>query len=94
MLKLPHPFSAVLSISLLFVNMPPVAAENTEEAIQSAQDLLSLSLEELTELSVSGLARQEQSVKNSPAAAFVITSEDIRRSGVTSMPELLRMVPG
>jgi iron complex outermembrane receptor protein len=53
-----------------------------------------LSWEELTELDVSSLSRQTQSVKNSPAAAFVITSEDIRRSGVTSLPEVLRMVPG
>lgn len=70
------------------------ANENPIQAIESTQALLPLSWEELTELDVSSLARQNQSVKNSPAAAFVITSEDIRRSGVTSLPELLRMVPG
>ncbi|QPK62384.1 TonB-dependent receptor [Methylomonas sp. LL1] len=70
------------------------AAENTADALQSTSELLPLSWEELTELDVSSLARQEQSVKNSPAAAFVITAEDIRRSGVTSLPEVLRMVPG
>lgn len=70
------------------------ANENPSQVIESTQALLPLSWEELTELDVSSLARQNQSVKNSPAAAFVITSEDIRRSGVTSLPELLRMVPG
>ncbi|PPD34238.1 MAG: TonB-dependent receptor [Methylomonas sp.] len=71
-----------------------VAGENSNHDIESTQELLPLSWEELTELDVSSLARQNQSVKNSPAAAFVITSEDIRRAGVTSLPELLRMVPG
>ncbi len=64
------------------------------DAIEATNELLPLSWEELTELDVSSLARQEQSVKDSPAAAFVITAEDIRRSGVTSLPEVLRMVPG
>ena len=46
------------------------------------------------ELDVSSLARKEQTVKKIPAAAFVITAEDIRRSGASSLPEVLRMVPG
>jgi len=70
------------------------AAENALDDFETTNDLLPLSWEELTELDVSSLSRQTQSVKSSPAAAFVITSEDIRRSGVTSLPELLRMVPG
>lgn len=70
------------------------AEDNTTDVIESASELLPLSWEELTELDVSTLARKEQTVKNTPAAAFVITSEDIRRSGATSLPEILRMVPG
>lgn len=95
MLKSPNCYSAALSVSLLFpMSLPVVGAESVDDAMQSTRELLRLSWEELTELNVSSLARQEQSVKDSPAAAFVITSEDIRRSGVTSLPELLRMVPG
>lgn len=71
-----------------------LAADKVDDDIQSARELLPLSWEELNDLSVSSLARQEQSVNNSPAAAFVISSADIRRSGVTSLPDLLRMVPG
>ena len=69
-------------------------AKDTPADIEATNELLPLSWEELTELKVSSLARQEQTVKNSPAAAFVITSEDIRRSGASSLAEILRMVPG
>ena len=95
MLQLPRRYPIALSIFLSFTAFKPtLATESSNEAIQSAKELLPLSWEELTLLDVSTLARQEQSVKNSPAAAFVITSEDIRRSGVNNIPELLRMVPG
>jgi len=95
MLKLPPFFPLAFSILLFFsIDIPVSAAENLDEAIESTRELLPLSWEEVTALDVSSLARQEQSVKNSPAAAFVITSEDIRRAGVNSLPEVLRMVPG
>lgn len=84
----------LLSCLLLAVTQQLHAQEDAVEAVDSTSELLPLSWEELNELDVSSLARQDQSVKNSPAAAFVITSEDIRRSGVTSLAELMRMVPG
>lgn len=60
----------------------------------SDSDLMSLSLEELTSLEVTSIGRKPQKVSEMAAAVFVITQEDIRRSGVTSIPEALRMVPG
>ncbi|MBS1140056.1 MAG: TonB-dependent receptor [Proteobacteria bacterium] len=53
-----------------------------------------LSLEDLTKTEVSSVSRRNQSLSNVPAAAFVITSEDIRRSGALALPDVLRMVPG
>src|SRR5260370_39325220 len=50
-----------------------------------------LSLEDLMNISV---AKRPQKVADSAAAVFVITQEDIRRSGAASIPEALRMVPG
>jgi iron complex outermembrane receptor protein len=52
------------------------------------------SLEELTNIKVTSVSKKETSLDDAPAAVFVITQEDIRRSGLTSIPELLRMVPG
>ena len=53
-----------------------------------------LSLEELLNLEVTTVARQESTVGQSPAAIYVITQAEIRRSAVTTIPELLRRVPG
>lgn len=86
-----HPFASLCF--LLCLAQGNVLAQESADA-ESTGELLRLSWEELTEQEVSGLARRQQTVKDSPAAAFVIGSEDIRRSGATSLPEVLRMVPG
>ncbi len=57
-------------------------------------DLTQMSLEELMNIEVTTVAKKTQKLSDSAAAVFVITQEDIRRSGVTSIPEALRMVPG
>jgi iron complex outermembrane receptor protein len=62
---------------------------------QTMDDLLAMPLEQLMALSINtSVNKKEQSVKNSAAAIFVISQQDIRRSGATSIPEALRMVPG
>ena len=43
---------------------------------------------------MTSVAGRAQALLDSPAAIYVITQEDIRRSGHSSIPELLRMVPG
>lgn len=43
---------------------------------------------------VFSLAKKKESSFDSSAAVYVLSSEDIRRSGVTSIPEALRLVPG
>ena len=58
------------------------------------EGLLSMGLEDLMDVEVTTAFKKPQSVKNIPAAVYVITSEDIRRSGADSIPEILRMVPG
>lgn len=57
-------------------------------------DLKQLSLEQLGNLDVISVSKDPQQVQKTPAAVFVITQEDIRRSGATTIPELLRTVPG
>src|SRR5882757_4686927 len=56
--------------------------------------LKQMDLGELMNVEVTTVSRQESTVGQSPAAVFVITPEMIRRSGATSIPEALRMVPG
>jgi iron complex outermembrane recepter protein len=61
---------------------------------QSPADLAEDSLETLMNLEVSSPARKDQKLSQTAGAVYVITQEDIRRSGLSSIPELLRMVPG
>jgi iron complex outermembrane receptor protein len=58
------------------------------------QDLTEMSLEDLMKLEVTSVAKREQPLIEAPAAITVIRGEDIRRTGVTSIAEALRMVPG
>lgn len=59
-----------------------------------AADLADLNLEELTKAEVTSVSRRSQSINDVAAAAFVITAEDIRRSGALALPDVLRMAPG
>ena len=45
-------------------------------------------------IEVTSVSKKEQKLSRVAAAIFVITQEDIRRSGATNIPDLLRMVPG
>ncbi len=58
------------------------------------EGLLSMDLEELMNVEVTSAFKKPQNFRNIPAAVYVITSDDIRRSGAESIPEALRMVPG
>ncbi|MDA0745793.1 MAG: TonB-dependent receptor [bacterium] len=62
--------------------------------IEGVQDLTELGLEELMEIRVTTVSRKEEVQRNAAAAVYVITGDDIRRSGVRSIPEALRMAPG
>lgn len=57
-------------------------------------DLTELSLETLVSLQVVTASREEQALFKTASAVYVITSEDIRRSAATSIPDILRTVPG
>src|SRR5262249_48864110 len=57
-------------------------------------DLTEVKLEDLMNLRVTSVSKHEQTLSRVAAAVFVIRQEDIRRSGATNLPDLLRMVPG
>ena len=58
-----------------------------------AVDLADLSLEELGNVVVMSVSRRQERIAGAPASIYVITREDIRRAGVTSVPEALRLAP-
>lgn len=59
-----------------------------------AQRLKDLSIEELMDLEVTIATRSEASLSSTPGAVYVLTGDEIRRAGHSSIPEALRMVPG
>ncbi|MFP5229797.1 MAG: TonB-dependent receptor plug domain-containing protein, partial [Acidobacteriota bacterium] len=56
--------------------------------------LKSMSLEQLGNVEVTTVSKQPEEVWRTPAAIFVLTHDDIRRSGAKTIPDLLRLVPG
>jgi iron complex outermembrane receptor protein len=75
----------------------PVAANDSASAMsdQSSQgSLKQLSLEQLGNLEVTTASKAPQQVWKTAAAIYVITQDDIRRSGYTTIPEVLRLAPG
>ncbi len=56
-------------------------------------DLTSLSLEELGNIQITSVSKKPERLADAAASVFVITAEDIRRSGARSLPEALRLAP-
>jgi len=66
-------------------------ALHAEQAAPPA--LTDLSLEELSNVEITSSSRRPEALSAAPTSLFVITADDIRRSGVTSLPEALRLAP-
>jgi iron complex outermembrane receptor protein len=85
----------VVSVSLaLTAASPPALAQDPTTGDEGEIDLAELSLEELLDLEITVASRHKEKLRNAPAAVYVLTGDEIRRSGHTSVQEALRMVPG
>lgn len=73
---------------------PDSAPAQGEANPASQKDLTTTSIEDLMNVEVTSASKTEQQLSRVAAAMFVITQQDIRRSGATNVPDLLRMVPG
>ena len=83
--------------SLVMFAMPItsiVADDDRTDKSKLAQQLLSMSLEELMEVEVISANKRPQTVRRVAAAIEVITQEDIQRAGITRLPELFYRIPG
>jgi iron complex outermembrane recepter protein len=81
-------FRALGSAGLAALLAMPVFAQNGQV------DLTNESIVDLMNIEVTSASKKEQKLFRTASAIFVITAEDIRRSGATNIPDLLRMVPG
>jgi len=66
----------------------------SNRSLADESDLAAMSIEDLMDIQVTSVSKKPKNLSDSAAAIFVITQEDIQQSGSTSIPELLRMVPG
>ena len=86
--------------SILCAAVPAVPAlaqdppETPKPPADAALDLTELSLEQLMEVPVEVGDRQSESLADTAASVFVLNEPEIRRSGLRSIPEVLRLVPG
>jgi iron complex outermembrane receptor protein len=80
-----------IAVSLLLL-VGLIQGDQADE--QGEEHLKGLSLEQLGNIEVTTASKEPVKVSRTPAAIYVITQEDIRRSGATSIPEALRLAPG
>jgi iron complex outermembrane receptor protein len=84
-----------LIVTLLLACQPAWPQTSSEKVPTAPQgDLTQVSIETLMNMEVTSVSKKEQRMSQVAAAIFVITQEDIRRSGATNIPDLLRMAPG
>jgi iron complex outermembrane recepter protein len=83
-----------LLFSLSLLVQGSFADQGSPNDQKSSENLAQLSLEQLGDVEVTTASKQPQQVQKTSAAVFVITQEDIRRSGATCIPEALRLAPG
>lgn len=81
-------------IFVLILSSPPTRAQALDDSQSAQGNLKQLSLEQLGNVEVTTASKEPEKIWQTPAAIYVLTQEDIRRSGATSIPEVLRLVPG
>lgn len=84
-----HPWLIGCFFIFLLVPLCPICAQQ-----QTPDRLAEMSLEELMNIEVTTAGKKDQTLSQVPAAVYVITQEEIRRSGATRLPELFRLAPG
>lgn len=80
------------TLLILLTNVPQTFAHKPDA--DGSEDFFEMPVEELMDIEITTASKKEERLFETPAAVYVITSEDIRRSGAKSIPDVLRMVPG
>src|ERR1700693_911977 len=81
-------------LASFFLGCPVVRGQSSQTSPSSQGDLTQVSIENLMTMEVTSVSKKTEALSAAPAAIFVITGEDIRRGGFSSVPDALRQVPG
>ena len=91
------PRGGAITLLLLLLVVPGRLLEGDDDQQPSGpapNQLKTLSLEQLSQIEVTTPTKEPERAFRTPAAIYVITGEDIRRFGATTIPEALRLAPG
>src|SRR5690349_12164636 len=91
---LPHASGWLARACVIWLCAVAAGAPILAQPPNTPRDLTEYSLEQLMNLTVVSVSAKEQKLSKTPAAVYVITAEDIRRSGANNIPDLLRLAPG
>jgi iron complex outermembrane recepter protein len=84
-----------VAMSLLeFASVAPAQTQDQTQTPETTNPLKQLSLEQLGDIQVTTQTKAPVEVWKTTAAIYVITQDDIRRAGITTIPEALRLAPG
>ena len=81
-------FRAASTAAVVMAAQPALAASPP-----SIADLDRMPIEDLAQIEISSVSKTAEPLSDAPAAIYVITHEDIMRSGATSLPDMLRLAP-
>jgi iron complex outermembrane receptor protein len=73
---------------------PVLHADTTNAEIDVPPSLMDMPIEDLMQIPVTSVSKRPEPWFQAASAIYVLTGEEIRRSGVTTIPEALRLVPG
>jgi iron complex outermembrane receptor protein len=80
--------TCTLIAALAFLTLPVRLAR-----AQSIEDLQNLSIDQLANISITSVSRRPEKLSDAAAAIYVITAEDIHRSGYVRLADVLRLAP-
>ncbi len=83
----------LLAAVITALQIPFASASVSDDAAHASDDLARMSLEELGSILVTSVSKKPEHLNNAAASIYVITRDDIRHSGATSLPEALRLAP-
>jgi iron complex outermembrane receptor protein len=84
---------SILSIVVFSLSIPCLSV-SSNATVGESNDFFDMDIAQLMQITITSLSKKPQNLSDSAAAVYVITQDDIHRSGVTSIPEALRMAPG
>jgi iron complex outermembrane receptor protein len=85
-------YGAICGVAAALAWTDPAVAQTlpTNDQVDTLQ---TLSLEQLAQVEVTSVSRSPQPLSAAPASIYVITQQDIHRSGAQTLPEVLRLAP-